>query len=309
MKTKLLKTLSILILFFSCSKTNDIVSPNTGEEIVIKEETIIPNYIKTIDFTAFIDGISEITSFEIKDDYIYFSYDNSIYRINLNSDSIVAEQIIEDTLDIPSTFKIIGNFLYYQGDSTWSLSSDIKQINLNKISEGIQSTTSITGTSRGQLYKNLNKLFYLSSPNGLSPINNFYKFNQSATDQLIATEEFVIPENIRVVDNYLYFSSGKEIRKLDLNTPTKESSIIYTVNNTGTNGNIIGFDIKDNIIYFTQISNNKILSIDLEKLNEAPKTLKINNTEGNTGYGKLIISNRKLYVKKITDKQLEVFDI
>lgn len=305
MKNTSLAIFALLFLYFSCNKTDDTIIPNI-------EETTGLEYIRTIDFSSSVSNVSEIQDFDVENGYLYFIYDKNIYRMYLNSDTSTAELIIEDTIDWPHTLKIIGNTLYYQGDS-WAASQDIKQVDLNSISEGVQSTHAIIGVSRSQLCKNLDKLYYLSSTDGFSPTNNFYEFNPSSIDQLIATDEFIHPKNMRVVDHYLYFSSKKEVRRFDLNNPTEDSSIVYTVsdieNNTSNDGDIIGFDIKDNVIYFTRISNNKLFAKDLGQPNEEPIVLKINRDEGVTGYGKLIIADGKLYVKKIIDKQLEVFEI
>tara|TARA_R110002049_G_scaffold2917_6_gene23655 strand:+ start:1866 stop:2786 length:921 start_codon:yes stop_codon:yes gene_type:complete len=306
MKTSLIPLIAFFFLCFSCDKIDEVIIPTI-------EETTAHGFLKIIDFSSSITEDSEIEDFDVEDGYIYFIYSKSIYRINLNSESNIAEHLIEDTLDWPATLKVIGNILYYQGDGSYSLSTDIKQMDLNNISGGVQSTNSILGSSRSEFCKNADKLLYVSSPNGLSPINNLYELNQSSSDQLIATEEYVHLENMRVVDNYLYFSSVKEIRKLDLNNPTEKSSIVYTIPDIAdsffSDNDILGFDIKDNIIYLTQISNNKLLSINLEKPNEDPIILKTNSNHGVTGYSKMIISNGKLYVKKLSDKQLEVFEI
>lgn len=304
MKNTKLIILFLLCLNYNCNKTEE-TTP------LIPKETAQPNYIETIDFSS-VDGVSEIQDFDFENGNLYFIYNISIYKINLNSDTKTAKLIIEDNIDWPNSLKVIGNTLYYQGHYSWSTSQDIKQVDLNAISKGVQSTHTITGVSRSQLCKNLDELYYISSSDGFSPTNNFYKLSQHTTDKMIATDEFIIPKNMRIIDHYLYFSSNKEVRKFDLNNPHQKSSIVYTVpeiENSQNGGNIIGFDIKDNVIYFTQNLNNKIFAKDLEQPNEAPIVLKINTDNGTTGYGKLIIADEKLYVKKITDKKLEVFDI
>ena len=305
MKNTALALFNLLLICISCNNTNDITPP-------ITEEPTETTNIHTIDFSS-VTGVSEIEDFDIENDVMYFIFNKSIYSVNLNSNTSAIEQIIEDTTDWPASLKVINNILYYQGNSAWSESTNIKQIDLNNVSAGVQSTNAIIGISRSQLCKNADKIVYISSPDGFSPTNNFYELNQSATDKKIATDTFVLPKNMRVIDHYLYFSSQKEIRKLDLNNPTEESIIIYTVptilNGSDNDGEVIGFDIYNGIIYFSQVSSNKLLAKDLEKPNEAPTTLKTNNNEGETGYGKIIISNGKLYAKKIIDKQIEVFEI
>jgi hypothetical protein len=124
--------------------------------------------------------------------------------------------------------KVIGNNLYYQGSPTWAI-SDIKQVNLNSISEGVKATYPIRGITRSQLCKNSGKLYYISSVDTYSALNNFYEFNPSATHQLIATGDYIAPENLRIIGQFLYFSSFDEIRKFDLNKPSEKSSIVYTV--------------------------------------------------------------------------------
>lgn len=302
MKNKVSIIFTFLFFCLSC---------NNSDDTPITTDTTKATYIGTIDFST-INDVSVLVDFDIEDEHIYFIYGKSIYRINLSSDTSTVEFIIEDDMDWPNTLKVINGTLYYQGDS-WATSQNVKQVDLNSISEGVQATHPIVGTSRSQFCKNSDKLYYLSSIDAFSPINNIYEFNPSSTDQLIVTDEFIHPQNMRVVDHFLYFSSKKEVRRFDLNSPTKESSIVYTVpdieNNTSNDGDIIGFDIKDNVIYFTRISINKLFAKDLEQPNEEPIELKSNGDEGVTGYGKLIIADGKLYVIKINDKQLEVFKI
>ncbi|AUC76298.1 hypothetical protein [Olleya sp. Bg11-27] len=312
MKNTILPLITLLLLSFSCSHSDDTTTPTEdGTPIIVIDETTDPVYTNTIDFTTAIDYISEIDDYDIANGYMYFIFGDNIYRTDLNTGT--TEHVIEDLTDTPITLQVIGNTLYFQGAWAWAVNKGIKQVDLNNISAGVQSINTITGTSRSELFKNADKLMYLSSPNGLSPTNNFYELNQSGDDQLIFSEDFILPTNTRVIGNYLYFSSEKEIRRLDLSNPTEVSTIIFTIpntpNNNYSNGNILGFDIYENTIYFTQISNNKLLSIDLDNPEEDPTILNTNNDEGQTGYGKIIISDEKLYVKKIEDKQIDVFEI
>ncbi|GAB5565225.1 MAG: hypothetical protein Wins2KO_22880 [Winogradskyella sp.] len=303
MKTKVKLLFSLLFLFFSCDKTDDL-------SIQEPDQTITSGYIKTIDFSSSVDNdIFNIEDFDVENGYLYFIYGVSIYRINLNSEENSVEFIIEDDIDWPMTLKVINNNLYYQGDFSWGLSQDLKHLDLNSMSEGVQSTYPIVGFSRSQFCKDSNKLYYLSSEDGFSPINNIYEFQSSSTHQLIATDEFLSPKNMRMKDQYLYFSSNMEIRRFDLNNPTGESSIVYTVPEEEIEGNIIGFDIYHNVIYYTLTSSNKLFSKDLDDLNEQPHVLRVNDIGEDAGYGKIIINEGILYVKKIGSAQLEVFEI
>ena len=302
MKNNVLALFALLFLYFSCNKADDTIIPDS-------EKTNEPGYIKTIDFSSSVSDNSTLEDFDVENGYLYFISGVSIYRINLNSNSSTIEFIIEDDIDWPETLKVIDNTLYYQGAYSWAINQGIKQIDLGSISEGVQSTHNIIGVSRSQFCKNSDKLYYVSSNSTTSPTSNIYKFNPSSTDQLIATDEYIIPKNLRVIDQFIYFSSNNEIRKFDLNNPTEESSIVYTVPEQENEGNIIGFDIKNNVVYFTQVSSNKLFYKDLESTDEKPKVLKVNGNEGDTGYGKLIIYDENLYVKKIGDAQLEIFGI
>ena len=291
-----------VLFLFSCQKDENIIIPDA-------EETNELGYIKTIDFSNSVNGTTTIKDFDIENGHLYFIYGKSIYNLNLESDSSTVELIIEDDIDAPQTLKTIDNTLYYQGHFAWSVNQDIKVVDLNSISEGVQSIHPTTGTSRSQFCKNSDRLLYVSSDNGLSITNNIYEFNPLTTDQLITTDEYILPKNLRIVDQYLYFSSNNEIRKFDLNNPTQESSIVYTVPEQENEGNIIGFDIQDNVIYYKLISSNKLFSKDLANANQELKVLKTNGDKGDTGYGKLIIFDRNLYVQKIGEAQLEIFGI
>ena len=114
-------------------------------------------------------------------------------------------------------------------------------------------------------------MYYLSSVSSISPINNFYEFNATDTDPLIATDEYIHPENMRTVDNYLYFSSQKEIRRFNLNDPTAASSVVYTASETDDDNYIEGFDISNNMVYYTLSYNNNIYYIDFLKFHEINK--------------------------------------
>lgn len=203
--------------------------------------------------------------------------------------------------------KVIDNNLYYNGTLTWTISDDIKQVNLNSISEGVKATYPIRGVTRSQLCKNSGKLYYTSSIDAYSALNNFYEFNPSTTHQLIATGDYIVPKNLRMVGQFLYFSSFDEIRKFDLNKPSEESSLVYTVPKQEKESKIRGFDIKENIIYYTLESSNKLYSKDLVNATEEFKVLGIN--KDGVGYGKLILSDKKLYVEKLGAEQLDVYGI
>lgn len=294
--------LSLFFLLFSCNTTDDSDLPKPEEQT--------DGYIKTIDFSSSVSSLDIIDDFDVENGYLYFIYNISIYRINLNSEANTAEFIIEDEEDWPSSLKVIGNNLYYQSLYGWAISDDIKQVDLNSISKGVKATYPIRGTSRSQLCKNSGKLYYTSSIDAYSALNNFYEFNPSTTHPLIATDEYISrPENMRMINQYLYFSSGKEIRRFDLNKPSEKSSIVYTVPKQEKESKIRGFDIKDNIIYYTLESSNKLYSKDLKIVNQEPKVLGINNNKDGVGYGKLILSDKKLYVEKLTDSQLDVYGI
>lgn len=305
---------ALLFLCFSCNNIEEVdyTISETPTETPI-EAPAETTFIGVIDFSSVITEVSEIEDFDVSDGYIYFIYGNSIYSMDLYSDTNTIAHIVEDTVDWPGTLKVNSNILYYQGLSAWSSSTDIKQMDLNAIAAGVYAVNTIQGVSRSQLCKYDDAILYVSSPDGFSPTNNFYQLYESATDQLVATDTYVLPKNLRVIGNDLYFSSQKEVRRLDLTNPNLGSTLVYTVpevlNASASDGDIIGFDIKDSVIYFTQVANNKLFSIDLGNLDEAPKVLKEYNTEGITGYGKLIVANGKLYVKRIVDKQLEVFEL
>ncbi|TXF90009.1 hypothetical protein FUA23_08645 [Neolewinella aurantiaca] len=304
MKNHFLFILCLLFLCTSCNDDDDPITPAPGE-------TTGPQYIENLDFSASINETSEIQDFDVENGFLYFIYDQAIYSIDLNSGTNTAELVIEDSTDWPNTLKVIGSTLYYQGDS-WAQSQDIKVVDLNNVSAGVQSTHSIVGISRSQLSKDSGKLYYTSSIDAYSPINNFYEFSQSSPDRLIATDDFIHPANMRVIDNYLYFSSKNEVRRFDLSSSTEESVLLYTVPGTGDDNeyeDIIGFDIKDDVVYFTQLGDNKLYAKDLQQPDEAAVVLRSNNDEGVTGYGKIIVADDKLYVKKIIEKQLEIFGI
>ncbi|MCG8640519.1 MAG: hypothetical protein MI862_12330 [Desulfobacterales bacterium] len=292
--------LLLLGLCFSCN--ND----DSADPIV--EELNEPEHIKTLDFSSSIDYEAVIEDFDVKNGYLYFDYKLRIYKLNLNSESPSAEQILEDT-EAPLALAIIGDRLFYQ--TFWGTSHNVKQVDLNNISNGTE-VIEINGSPRFQLAGNNDNLVYLSSPNAISPVNNFYELNPLSSDVLIATDEFVHPKNLKFVDNYLYFSSKNEIRRLDLNNTSAGSSVIYIApsngNNTYNDGHIFGFDIESNIIYYSQISSNNVFSVDLNNPDEEPKVL-LTNPDATTGYGELIIDDGKLYVKKYNDKKLEVFKL
>ncbi|MDN5216082.1 hypothetical protein QQ020_28645 [Fulvivirgaceae bacterium BMA12] len=292
--------LLLLGLCFSCN--ND----DSADPIV--EELNEPEHIKTLDFSSSIDYEAVIEDFDVKNGYLYFDYKLRIYKLNLNSESPLAEQILEDT-EAPLALAIIGDRLFYQ--TFWGTSSNVKQVDLNNISNETE-VIEIIGSSRFQLTRKNDRLVYLSSPNAISPVNNFYELNPLSSDVLIATDEFVHPKNLKFVDNYLYFSSKNEIRRLDLNNTSAGSSVIYAApsngNNTYNDGHIFGFDIEGNIIYYSQISSNNVFSVDLNNPDEEPKVL-LTNPDATTGYGELIIDDGKLYVKKYNEKKLEVFKL
>lgn len=303
-----------LLLCFNCSNekfdnniTTGAVDDNISTPVVI-EESSEPTYIKTMDFSSSIDYVSEIESFDIDNGYLYFDYQYNIYRINLEDDNATAELIIEDD-EAPVTLKVINNQLYYQ--TYWPAFSSIKQLDVNNIAGGTQ-VTPVIDTPRSLLIKNDTNLYYVSSPNGLSPINNFYQFNTSGTDNLVATDEFVIPKNGKVIDNFLYFSSENNVHRIDLNSPSQGSSIVYTAEDIedaiGNEGYILGFDIHEDKIYYSQIGSTNLYSFDLNTPTESPKIIQSNNNN-TTGYSQLIIYNDVLYVKRLLDKQLEVFEI
>lgn len=110
-----------------------------------------------------------------------------------------------------------------------------------------------------------------------------------------------------MIGQFLYFSSFDEIRKFDLNKPSEESSLVYTVPKQEKESKIRGFDIKDNIIYYTLESSNKLYSKNLGNATEEFKVLGINKDGGE--YGKLILSDKKLYVEKWGAEQLDVYGI
>ncbi|WP_417941703.1 hypothetical protein [Flavobacterium sp. RS13.1] len=305
MKKTALTLLSLFFLLFSCNTTDDSDLPKLEEPKPEEPKS----YIKTIDFSSSVSSPATINDLDVENGYLYFIHKIGIYRINLNSDANTAEFIIEDDEHWPYTLKVIGNNLYYQGLYGWTISDDIKQVDLNSISKGVKATYPIRGTSRSQLCKNSGKLYYTSSIDAYSALNNFYEFNPSTTHQLIATGDYIVPKNLRMVGQFLYFSSFDEIRKFDLNKPSEESSIVYTVPKQEKESKIRGFDIKDNIIYYTLESSNKLYSKDLKIVNQEPKVLGINNNKDGVGYGKLILSDKKLYVEKLTDSQLDVYGI
>jgi hypothetical protein len=299
MKKTALTLLSLFFLLFSCNTTDDSDLPKPEEQT--------DGYIKTIDFSSSVSSPATIDDLDVENGYLYFIHKIGIYRINLNSDANTAEFIIKDDIDWPGSLKVIGNNLYYNGTLTWTISDDIKQVNLNSISEGVKATYPIRGVTRSQLCKNSGKLYYTSSIDTYSALNNFYEFNPSTTHQLIATGDYIVPKNLRMVGQFLYFSSFDEIRKFDLNKPSEESSLVYTVPKQEKESKIRGFDIKDNIIYYTLESSNKLYSKDLVNTTEGFKVLGIN--KDGVGYGKLILSDKKLYVEKLGAEQLDVYGI
>ena len=305
MKKTALTLLSLFFLLFSCNSNDDSDLPKPKEQKP-EEQT---RYIKTIDFSSSVSSPATIDDLDVENGYLYFIHKIGIYRINLNSDANKAEFILEDDIDWPGSLKVIGNNLYYNGTPVWTISDDIKQVDLNSISEGVKATYPIRGVTRSEMCKNSGKLYYTSSIDTYSALNNFYEFNPSATHKLIATDEFIMPENLKMLGQFLYFSSFDEIRKFDLNKPSEESSLVYIVPKQEKASKIRGFDIKDNIIYYTLKSSNKLYSKDLGNATEEFKVLGINNNKDGVGYGKLILSDKKLYVEKLAAEQLDVYEI
>ncbi len=304
MKKIALAILALVFLCFSCNDENSITGDGNEEN---EETSTVPEYYRTIDFSAHVEDNSQIDDFDVEDGYLYFNYDNNIYRNDLSSESNVLKTVFENDEDWIGTLKVIGNNVYYQGVIVWE-TSDIREINLDAISDGVQNTYPINGTHRGQLGKNGDKLYYLSSVSSISPINNFYEFNPSGTDPLIVTDEYIHPQNLRVVDNYLYFSSQKEVRRFDLGDSTVASSVVYTVSDADDDNYIKGFDISNNVVYYTLTDNLNIYYVDLDENQEEPNTFKSEDEE-TCRYGKLIISDGKLYVKKVNEKEIEVWSL
>nr|WP_321450803.1 hypothetical protein [uncultured Carboxylicivirga sp.] len=303
-------TLVLFALFFLCFGCNNDDDSTGGGNENEEETSTIPEYFKTIDFSHYVDDNYQINDFDVEDGYLYFDYNNIIYRNDLSTEISVLETIFENEEDDwLGTLKVIGNSVYYQGVIVWE-ADYIKEIYLDAISEGVQNTYSINGIHRGQLGKNGDKLYYLSSISSISPINNFYEFKATDTDPLIATDEYIHPKNMRTVDNYLYFSSQKEIRQFDLDDSKKTSSVVYTASETDDDNYIEGFDILNNVIYYTLSDNNNIYYINIDSLEEEPNTFIPEDEEDSTcRYRKLIISDGKLYVKKVNEKEIEVWNL
>lgn len=295
--------------------TNECSEPQTSCQTVVVESAGL-QFLETIDFSpALGDDVSGIHDFDIANGYLYFIHALNIYRMDLSSNTDDLELIINDPDHWPNTLKVIDNALYYQGDSFWSVSDNILQINVDNISQGIETTYPITGVSRSKLFKNSGELFYVSAPDGFSEINNFYTFNSEGQDELLVADSRVFPENVSFQGNYVYFSSNNEVRRFDLNTPASGSTIVYTANEipNGNTNDIKGFAIKDNTIYFTQyndaIDGFVLMVEDLDTPDELPLMITPDLETGGIGYGKLIINDGKLYADKINDQQIAVFEL
>ncbi|RIV36008.1 hypothetical protein D2V08_03415 [Flagellimonas lutimaris] len=98
-----------------------------------------------------------------------------------------------------------------------------------------------------------------------------------------------------------------------MNNPSEPSVLIFklTENANGSIGNvdILGFEIKNSMLFLSQIDNNKLFVKDLEQDNEEPMILKTNGDNGSTGYGELIIIGDRLFAKKFFENQFEVFEL
>ena len=299
MKKVTLTLLTVLFLCFSCNANDTPID----EQEVQDEQTGEGSFIKDIDISSMIfEYPSEITDFDIEDGYLYYNYKFHIYRLDLSLEDPLPELIVNDLLSVTiSSASVIGNTLYYQ--TYWGSSSDIKKVDLNNLSE-TPGKISSQERFRGKLVKKDGELIYLSSENVFSAITNFYQLNEASNDELIIADQASYPyyDNMKFVGDHLYFSSENEVRMINLNTPTQESTIIFTASplENQEEGKIIGFDIKDDIIFYSRIGTNKLYSSNLNTPNEDPEVISTNTNQisDSTGYTELIINGDYLYAKK-----------
>ena len=306
---KIILLFTVICLFLNCYN-NDVLSAET------KQDTEIPQgaLIKTINITSINSEFSyEIEDFDIENGYLYFDYRFCIYRFDLSLESATPELIIDDTNHAGiSALAVINNTLYYQ--SFWESSSKMMKMSLDNISAGAQEVN-LAEVFRGALVKKENELFYLSSESPFSAITNFYQLRPSSIDTKINSDQAVYMDynNLKFIDDYLYFTSGKEIRKIDLNSTNEQSSIVYTIPelNHNKDGDIIGFDIQDNMVFYGRMSTNKLFNINLNTPNEVPKIIRTNTNvlTNEAGYTELIIKDGYLYAKKTDEDTIAVIKI
>ncbi len=301
----IITTILFLCICLNCNDNDtSIDNGETSQEIVIEDINISANNY---------EYLSEISDFDIEGKYLYFDYHTSIYRVDLSVQNPIPELVIEDAQEPNiSSLTVINNTLYYQ--SFWVSSSNIKKVDLNNISAGTINLE-IPETPRGQLIKNMDDLIYLATTNVFSATTNFYQLNDSGIDEKIISDQAEYPyyDNLKFVDDYLYFTAENEVRRIDLNNPTQEASIIFTASGLAddANGEIIGFDIQDDMIYFSRNSTNQLFSANLNTPNEAPEVISTNTNllTSEAGYTELIINNGYLYAKKTAEDTIAVIKI
>jgi len=298
-----------LFLFLSCYN-NDTIVTEANQHTEIRKGTLI----KTVNLaTVGSEFDYEIEDFDIEDGYLYFDYKFRIYRLDLSLESVTPELIIDDTNHAGiSALAVINNTLYYQ--SFWGSLSKIMQVNLNNISDGSHEINP-TEVFRGELVKKENKLIYLSRPASFSSITNFYQLDAEVSDIKISSDQaaYLDYNNLKFIRDALYFTSGTDIRKIDLNNTNPQSSIVYTVPKLdhGEDGDIIGFDIQDNVIFYSRMSTNKLFTLNLNTPNLEPTVIQVNDNlkADDAGYTELIVKNGFLYAKKIDEETIEVFKV
>lgn len=207
--------------------------------------------------TDFITGLNRPGGMVFYGNELYFSDTGIISKINLSSDPMVIEEVI-NIGDVITEMEIIGNQLYF---------ANFQSDKISKIELTSQSPTvvDVLNVYKPWGLKSFGDFLYFSSGSGTDslPNNGKVSFIDTSVDNpvtvdIISNQEYTA--SLEIKDNFLYFSDpyANKIVQIDI------SNINYTATDLITNLNIpSGLKFDGDILYIAERDNDRIARIDV----------------------------------------------